>query len=125
VPIPPDAGEAGASAPLTCWPFRVYEPITRRSHPRVLGITSCSGWFWMKTALRVAALILTAVIGLWAFVRGIVTALLMRGLPGEHADILGHLVEASVFIAGGVCVLSLAVQQLYCWRAHRKDGGLL
>jgi uncharacterized membrane protein YbhN (UPF0104 family) len=79
----------------------------------------------MKTALRVVALLLTAVIGLWALAHGIALAIAVRALPSEHEDIIRHLVEGSISIAGGVCVLSLAVQQLYCWRTHRKGGGLL
>ena len=79
----------------------------------------------MKTALRVAALALTALIGLWALVHGIIVAVAVRAIPGEHSDVLRQLIEGSIFIAGGVCVLSVAVQQLYCWRTHRQDGGLL
>ncbi len=79
----------------------------------------------MKTALRVVALVLTAVVGLWALVRGIVVAVEVRATPGGYPDIVRNLIEGSVFIAGGLCVLSMAVQQLYCWRTHRKGGGLL
>jgi len=79
----------------------------------------------MKTALRVAALLLTALVGLWALGHGIALAAALRAFPGGHEDILRHLVEGSISIAGGVSVLSLSVQQLYCWRTHRKDGGLL
>ena len=79
----------------------------------------------MKTALRVAALALTALIGLWALVHGIMVAVAVRTVPAERTDLLRQLIEGSIFIAGGVCVLSVAVQQLYCWRTHRKDGGLL
>jgi hypothetical protein len=38
---------------------------------------------------------------------------------------LQYLLEVSVSIAGGVCVLSVAVEQLICWRTHHKDGGLI
>jgi hypothetical protein len=38
---------------------------------------------------------------------------------------LQYLLEISVSIAGGICVLSVAVEQLNCWRTHRKDGGLI
>lgn len=79
----------------------------------------------MKTALRVAALVLTAVIGLWALGHGITLAVAVRVISEEQPNILHSLVEGSVFIAGGVSVLALAVQQLYCWRTHRKSGGLL
>jgi uncharacterized membrane protein YbhN (UPF0104 family) len=79
----------------------------------------------MKTVLRVAALVLTAIIGLWALGHGIAIVVGVRVNPEEHTNILRYLVEGSVFIAGGVSVLSLAIQQLYCWRTHRKSGGLL
>ncbi len=79
----------------------------------------------MTTALRIVALVLTAVIGLWALGHGVALAVAIRAHPGEHEDMLRHLVEGSISIAGGISVLSLSVQQLYCWRAHRKDGGLL
>ena len=79
----------------------------------------------MKTALRVAALVLTAIIGLWALGHGIALAVAVRINPEEHENMLRYLVEGSVFIAGGVSVLSLAIQQLYCWRTHGKGSGLL
>lgn len=79
----------------------------------------------MKTGLRAVALVLTALIGLWAIGHGIALAVALRTLPGGHEDILRHLIEGSISLAGGVCVLSVAAQQLYCWRTHRKDGGLL
>ncbi len=79
----------------------------------------------MKTALRVAALVLTAIIGLWALGHGIALAVAVRISPEEHENMLRYLVEGSVFIAGGVSVLSLAIQQLYCWRTHHKGSGLL
>jgi ATP-dependent protease HslVU (ClpYQ) peptidase subunit len=79
----------------------------------------------MKAALRVVALALTAVIGLWAVGHGIALAVAIRALVREHADIVGELIEVSVSIAGGICVLSVAVEQLYCWRTHRKEDSLL
>lgn len=79
----------------------------------------------MKTALRLIVLILAAVIGLWAVGHGIALAAGFRALARGHADILGDLIELSVSIAGGICVLSVAVEQLYCWRTHRKDDSLL
>ena len=79
----------------------------------------------MKTALRVAALILTALVGLWALGHGIALTVTVRVNPEEGSNMLRYFVEGSVFIAGGVSVLSLAVQQLYCWRTHRKGSGLL
>ncbi len=79
----------------------------------------------MKAALRLVALILTAIVGLWALGHGIAIAVAVRVNPEEHANMLHYLVEGSVFIAGGVSVLSVAIQQLYCWRTHRKGSGLL
>jgi uncharacterized membrane protein YbhN (UPF0104 family) len=79
----------------------------------------------MKTALRVVALGLTAVIGLWAVGHGIALAVAIQTLAREHADIVRELAEVSVSIAGGICVLSVAVEQLYCWRTHRKQDSLL
>jgi len=49
----------------------------------------------------------------------------VRAAAAERGQTLRHLLEGSILIAGGVCVLSVAVQQLYCWRTHRKGGGLL
>jgi uncharacterized membrane protein YbhN (UPF0104 family) len=79
----------------------------------------------MKTALRVVALALTAVIGLWAVGHGIVLAVAIQTLAREHADIVGELIEASVSIAGGICVLSVAVEQLHCWRTRHREDSLL
>jgi UPF0716 family protein affecting phage T7 exclusion len=79
----------------------------------------------MKSTLRVAVLILTALMGLWLLGHGIAIGVAVRQQVAENRDILSALVEASVFIAGGICVLSVAVQQLYCWRTHRKGAGLI
>jgi len=79
----------------------------------------------MKTALRVVALIFTALMGLWALGHGIGLVAALHALPGGHEDFQRHLIEGGVSIAGGVCVLSVAVERLYCWRTHRKDGGLI
>jgi uncharacterized membrane protein YbhN (UPF0104 family) len=79
----------------------------------------------MKTALRVVALALTTVIGLWAVGHGIILAVAIQALAREHADIVGELIEIGVSIAGGICVLSVTVEQLYCWRTHRKQDSLL
>lgn len=79
----------------------------------------------MKTGLRVGALLLAALMGLWAVGHGITLAVAVRTLPRGDEEILQHLIEGSVFLAGGICVISVAVQQLYCWRTHRKDGGLI
>jgi hypothetical protein len=76
-----------------------------------------------KTALRVVTLALCGIIGLWAVVHGIALAAIVSAL--RHEDMLQYLLEVSVSIAGGICVLSVAVQQLNCWRTHRKDGGLI
>jgi hypothetical protein len=76
-----------------------------------------------KTALRVISLALCAIIGLWAVGHGFVLAT-MASAPSRE-DMLEYLLEVSVSIAGGVCVLSVAVQQLNCWRTHHKDGGLI
>ncbi len=76
-----------------------------------------------KTALRVATLVLCAIIGLWAVGHGFALAATATAL--SHEGMLQYLLEVSVSIAGGVCVLSVAVQQLNCWRTHRKDGGLI
>jgi formate/nitrite transporter FocA (FNT family) len=79
----------------------------------------------MKSALQVAVLVLTALMGLWLLGHGIVIGAAVQHRVGESPDILSTLIEASVFIAGGICVVSVAAQQLYCWRTHRKDGGLI
>ena len=76
-----------------------------------------------KTVLRVIVLALCAVIGLWAVAHGVALAALFRQSPFD--DRLQYLLEVSVSITGGISVLSVAVEQLYCWRTHRKDGGLL
>jgi hypothetical protein len=77
----------------------------------------------IKTALRVVTLTLCAVVGLWAVVHGIALAATARAF--SHEEMLQYLLEVSVSIAGGVCVLSVAVEQLNCWRTHHKDGGLI
>jgi hypothetical protein len=76
-----------------------------------------------KTAVRIVSLALCAIIGLWAVVHGFALAATASAL--RHEDMLQYLLEVSVSIAGGVCVLSVAVQQLNCWRTHRKDEGLI
>lgn len=77
----------------------------------------------MKNALRLSILILCAFVGLWAVGRGISLVVKVR-VPGLE-DIWTHLLGGSIFIAGGVCVLSVAIAQLVCWRTHRRDGSLL
>ena len=79
----------------------------------------------MKTALRVVVLILTALMGLWLLGHGIILGVSAHLGTAGDGDVVSLLLEGSVFIAGGICVVSVAVQQLYCWRTHRKDGGLI
>jgi hypothetical protein len=79
----------------------------------------------MKTALRIVGLALAALMGLWLLGHGIAIGVGAHQRIAEGQDILASLVESSVFIAGGICVLSVSVQQLCCWCTHRKDGGLL
>lgn len=81
------------------------------------------GMAMLKTALRVVTLVLCAIVGLWAVGHGIALVAMFRA--SSHEDMLQYLLEVSVSIAGGVCVLSVAVEQLYCWRTHHKDGGLI
>jgi len=77
----------------------------------------------LRTSLRVTTLILCSIIGLWAVGHGIALVAMMQA--PSHEDMLQYLLEVSVSIAGGICVLSVAVEQLICWRTHRKDGGLI
>jgi len=79
----------------------------------------------MRTVLRVIALVLAALVGLWVLAHGIVLAAQILGLLHRNEDIIAELVESSVSIAGGICVLSVAVEQLYCWRTHRKEDSLI
>jgi hypothetical protein len=79
----------------------------------------------MKTALRIVALFLSAVVGLWVIAHGIAIAVTIHHLAIENQDILNELIESSVSIAGGICVLSVAVEQLNCWRTHRKEDSLI
>lgn len=79
----------------------------------------------MKTTLRIIALVLAAFVGLWVLIHGIVLAAQIHGMLRENEDIIEQLVECSVSIAGGICVLSVAVEQLNCWRTHRKDDSLI
>jgi len=78
----------------------------------------------MKSVLRGLCLTLCCAIGLWALAHGIAGAMALRALP-VGVDPARHLIETAVSTAGGFCVLSVAVQQLYSWRTHKKDGGLL
>jgi hypothetical protein len=76
-----------------------------------------------KIALRVAALVLCAIIGLWAVGHGFTLAASVQVFT--HEEMLQYLVEVSISIAGGICVLSVAAEQLNCWRTHHKDGGMI
>jgi ATP-dependent protease HslVU (ClpYQ) peptidase subunit len=76
-----------------------------------------------KTVLRVATLVLCAIIGFWAVGHGFALAASVGVLT--HEEMLQYLVEVSVSIAGGICVMSVAVEQLNCWRTHHKEGGLI
>ncbi len=79
----------------------------------------------MKTALRAIALFLCAVIGLWALLHGIFLAASLRTLPSQE-EFFRRIAEIGILIAGGICVLSVAVEQLYVLRTHHKDEeGLL
>ena len=77
----------------------------------------------MKTVLRVGILVLCALTGLVVTGHGIAEAVLIHA-PG-HGDIMRHLVEGSISIAGGACVVAVAIDQLECLRTHRKHGDLL
>jgi translation elongation factor EF-Tu-like GTPase len=77
----------------------------------------------MKTVLRVATLVLCALTGLVVTGYGIAHAVLIH-TPG-HADIMRHLIEGSISIAGGACVVAVAIDQLECLRTHRKSRDLL
>ena len=77
----------------------------------------------LKSSIRVITLILCGIIGLWAVGHGIALVTMMRA--ATHEDLLQNLVEVGISIAGGVCVLSVAVEQLICWRTHHRDGGLI
>jgi len=77
----------------------------------------------MKTVLRVAVLVLCVLTGLVVTGHGIAEAVLIH-TPGR-ADVMRRLIEGSISIAGGVCVMAVAYDQLECLRTHRKSGNLL
>jgi hypothetical protein len=79
----------------------------------------------LMTFIRIAALVVSALMGGWVLAHGIATVAALQGRPGDPEDFRRLLIEAAVFIAGGVCILSVAAHQLYCWLTHGKDGGLL
>ena len=91
---------------------------------RIMGPQIWKGrWAAMKTVLRVAVLMLCALTGLLVTGHGIALAVLIH-TPG-HPDVMRHLIEGSISIAGGACVMSVAFDQLECLRAHRKRGNIL
>jgi len=79
----------------------------------------------MKTALHAIVLALTALMGLWALGHGIALGIAVHERLNANQEIFAGFVEASVFIAGGICVLGVAVKQLYAWLSHQRDGGLV
>ncbi len=77
----------------------------------------------MKTVWRVAILVLCVLTGLVVTGHGVAQAVLIH-TPGG-ADVMRHLIEGSISIAGGVCVMAVAYDQLECLRTHRKSGNIL
>jgi hypothetical protein len=77
----------------------------------------------MKTVFRVAILVLCALTGLVVTGHGIAEAVLIHTLG--HEDIMRHLIQGSISIAGGACVVAVAIDQLECLRTHRKGGDIL
>ena len=77
----------------------------------------------MKTVLRAVILVLSTLTGLVVTAHGIAEAVLTHA-PG-HEDIMRHLIGGSISIAGGACVLAVAIEQIECLRTHRRSGGLL
>jgi uncharacterized membrane protein HdeD (DUF308 family) len=77
----------------------------------------------MKTVFRVAILLLCALTGLLVALHGIAQVISVH-TPGR-GDFMRHLVEGSISIAGGACVLAVAIDQLECLRTHRQSGNLL
>jgi len=77
----------------------------------------------MKTVLRLVILVLCALTGLVVAGHGIAQAVLIH-TPGR-ADVMRHLIEGSISIAGGACVVAVAVEQLECLRTHHRSGNIL
>jgi alanine dehydrogenase len=77
----------------------------------------------MKTVLRMAILVLCGLTGLVVTAHGIVQAVLIH-TPG-HPDVMRHLIEGSISIAGGACVVAVALDQLECLRTHHRSGNIL
>jgi len=77
----------------------------------------------MKTVLRLVILVLCALTGLVVAGHGIAQAVLIH-TPGR-ADVMRHLIEGSISIAGGACVVAVAIEQLECLRTHHRSGNIL
>jgi len=77
----------------------------------------------MKMVLRVAVLLLCTLTGVVVAAHGIMEVVAVRA-PG-HADIVRHLVEGSISIAAGACVVAVAIDRLECLRTHRRSGDFL
>jgi len=77
----------------------------------------------MRTVVRVVILVLCALTGVVVAGHGIAQAVLIH-TPGR-ADIMRHLIEGSISIAGGACVVAVAVDQLECLRTHHRSGNIL
>ena len=77
----------------------------------------------MRTVWRVAVLVLCVLTGLVVTGHGVAVVVLIH-TPGR-ADVMRHLIEGSISIGGGVCVMAVAYDQLECLRTHRKSGNLL
>jgi len=77
----------------------------------------------MKTVLRMTILVLCALTGLVVTGHGIAEAALIHARG--HEDLMRHLVQGSISIAGGACVVAVAISQLACLRTHRKGGNIL
>jgi hypothetical protein len=77
----------------------------------------------MKTVWRAAILVLCVLTGLVVTGHGVAQAVLIH-TPGG-TDVMRHLVEGSISIAGGACVMAVAYDQLECLRTHRKSGKIL
>lgn len=78
----------------------------------------------MPKVFRGLVLILSVIIGLWSIGNGIHIVASLTG-EGVHEDVVRRLIEGSIAIAGGLCVLSVAVELFLYWRTHHKDGGVM
>ena len=78
----------------------------------------------MKTILRVVALVLSAIIGLWAVAHGVGLVRFLHAQFGDEEN-FQRIVEAGVFLVGGVCVLAISLEQLHCLRTHHRDESIL